>query len=76
VGAFPAAIPVRRRFGAAKNSGGSGCFFASFAVVLMQKCQKSWRRHYRPEPAHLAERRDPKRRDDIIDIAYSSIHNM
>jgi hypothetical protein len=37
VGVFPAAIPVRRRFGAAKNSGGSGCFFASFAVVLVRK---------------------------------------
>jgi len=40
------------------------------------RCQKSRRWQYRRKPAHLAERRNPKRCDNIINIAYLSIHNM
>ena len=42
----------------------------------MPRCQKSRRWQYRRKPAHLAERRNPKRCDNIINIAYLSIHNM
>jgi hypothetical protein len=65
----------RRRFDAGKNGGGILCSFGSFPVILVRECQTSRRWHYRRKPAHLDERRNPKHRDDIIDIAYLSINN-
>jgi hypothetical protein len=65
----------RQRFDARKNGGGIRCVFGSFPAILVRKCQKSWRWHCRRKPAHLAERRDSKRRSDITKKAYMSIIN-
>jgi hypothetical protein len=57
----------------AKTAAAPAVSSAVFQSFWMQEGQKSRRWHYRQKPAHLAERRNSKRFNDIINIAYMSI---